>query len=140
MSRSGYDHDGDYDYSEWGYIRWRGAVTSAIRGRRGQAFLKELLAALEALPEKRLERDSFDRDGGVCALGAVGRARGLDMTVLDRIADDENSVSYEAAAAFGIPNALAAEIMEENDDAGWRTVSPEMRWQRMHEWVKGLIK
>lgn len=50
MSRSGYSDD--YDFDNWQLIRWRGAVNSAINGRRGQAFLKELLTAIEALPEK----------------------------------------------------------------------------------------
>src|SRR5262245_16738600 len=35
-------------------MRWRGAVHAAIFGKRGQAFLTELLAALDALPEKKL--------------------------------------------------------------------------------------
>jgi hypothetical protein len=46
MSRSGYSDD----HSEWDLIRWRGAVASAIRGKRGQAFLRELLVALDAMP------------------------------------------------------------------------------------------
>jgi hypothetical protein len=37
MSRSGYSDD----LENWSLIRWRGAVASAIRGRRGQAFLRE---------------------------------------------------------------------------------------------------
>jgi len=47
MSRSGYSDDCD---DQWSLICWRGAVKSAIRGKRGQAFLKEMLAALDALP------------------------------------------------------------------------------------------
>ena len=50
MSRSGY-HDG---IDQWDLIRWRGAVASAIRGKRGQAFLREMLDALDALPEPKL--------------------------------------------------------------------------------------
>jgi hypothetical protein len=38
----------------WSHIRWRGAVASAIRGGRGQAFLREMLAAMDAMPVKRL--------------------------------------------------------------------------------------
>lgn len=44
MSRSGYNDDCD----GWALIRWRGAVNSAINGKRGQAFLRELVAALDA--------------------------------------------------------------------------------------------
>ena len=60
MSRAGYTDDMD-DY--WSWIRYRGAVRSAIRGRRGQAFLKEMLAALDALPEKRLITEDLVIDG-----------------------------------------------------------------------------
>jgi hypothetical protein len=46
MSRSGYDESCD---DNWGLICWRGAVASALRGRRGQAFLRELVDALDAV-------------------------------------------------------------------------------------------
>jgi hypothetical protein len=72
MSRSGYQ-----DYTDqWEVIRWRGAVRSAIRGKRGQAFLREMLAALDALPDKRLIRNELEVNGEYCALGAVGPAAG----------------------------------------------------------------
>jgi hypothetical protein len=41
MSRSGYSDDCD----GWALIRWRGAVNSAIKGRRGQQALREIVAA-----------------------------------------------------------------------------------------------
>lgn len=51
MSRSGY---ADWCDDNWAMIRWRGAVASAVRGKRGQAFLRELATTLDAMPEKRL--------------------------------------------------------------------------------------
>lgn len=101
MSRSGYVDDGE----QWDMIRWRGAVNSAIRGKRGQAFLRELRDALDAMPEKRLVSGAFrrnepeivpktvwtgdwrnkrkeivniERPCGVCTLGSVLVARGTD--------------------------------------------------------------
>ena len=69
MSRSGYTDD----YDGWDLIRWRGAVHSAIRGRRGQAALREIIAALDALPEKWLAANSLETaDGDYCTLGALG--------------------------------------------------------------------
>ena len=50
MSRSGYSDEG----SSWDTIRWRGAVAAALRGKRGQQVLAEILAALDAMPEKEL--------------------------------------------------------------------------------------
>lgn len=131
MSRSGYMDDVD----QWDLIRWRGQVASAIRGKRGQAFLLEMWRAMQALPAHKLTRDEFvnEYDGTVCALGSVGKARGLDMSNID-IED------YEAiAAAFGIPHQLAQEIMFMNDEAWWR-ISPEERFAKIKEWIEGHLR
>lgn len=128
VNRSGYDYYCDY----WALIRYRGAVSSAIRGRRGQAFLRDLISALDAMPEKRLIADSFLTDAGVCALGAVCAFRGVeppDTRYLDYIPP-------AAAAGLGIAKALAAEVMHENDDGGPLRESPEWRWQRMRDWAE----
>jgi len=107
MSRSGYSDDCD----NWDMIRWRGAVASAIRGRRGQAMLRELLAALDALPEKQLAAGSMTTaDGQFCTLGALGRSRELDMGQVNP--RDRRAV----ADMFGCAEALAAEIMYLNDE------------------------
>lgn len=74
MSRSGYSHDID----QWDLIRWRGAVAAAIRGKRGQAFLLEMWKAITALPEPKLiANELVEKDGAVCAMGAVGKQRGI---------------------------------------------------------------
>lgn len=132
MSRSGYSED----CGGWDYIRWRGAVRSAIRGRRGQAFLREMRAALDAMPIKMLIEGDLKAHGEVCALGAVGAQRGLEMAGVD--AYDRETV----AKAFDIPPALAAEIMFENDDGlgYWRDELPERRWRRMRAWVELQIR
>jgi hypothetical protein len=132
MSRSGYSEDCE----TWDMIRWRGAVKSAIEGARGQAFLKELLAALDAMPEHKLIKGELEYEGNVCAIGAVGRARGVDMSNVD--AEDCDVV----ARVFGIAPALAAEIVFENDEAAgyWRKEAPEARWARMRNWVVGHIR
>ena len=60
-----------------------GEVSRVIscRDRRSPngAFLRDLLAALEALPDKRLVAGNMERSGDVCAIGALGKARGVDM-------------------------------------------------------------
>ena len=127
MSRSGYSDDCD----GWALIRWRGAVASAIRGKHGQAFLREMLAALDAMPEKRLIAGEFEQGGEVCALGAVGRARQFDMSNIDP--EDHDTV----AAKFGLPHALACEIMFIND--AWHGKSPELRFADVREWVKQCL-
>lgn len=112
MSRSGYTDDMD---DTWAHIRWRGAVSSAIRGARGQALLRELIQALDAMPEKRLYPNSFAKpDGEFCALGVVGHARGTKM---DDLGDDEDGCDTRLVGdRFGISRALAAEIMYLNDE------------------------
>ena len=149
MSRAGYSEDCD---DNWSLIRWRGAVTSAINGKRGQAFLRELLAALDAMPCKSLTTGVLQAEGEFCTLGVIGRARGLDLATLDT----ENW--EELAKAFGISEAMAREIMWENDDSydNWmyveipgplrpaerrrdaRVPDPlggQKRWERMRKWV-----
>jgi hypothetical protein len=124
VSRSGYS-----DSCEgWALIRWRGQVASAIRGKRGQALLRDMKAALEAMPERRLIRDELECADGVCALGAVGQARGVDMAGLDPY--DREAV----ADAFGVAEPLAAEIVAINDDECWRS-TPEERWTAVYAWV-----
>lgn len=129
MSRSGYSDDCD----GWALLRWRGAVTQAIRGKRGQAMLRELLAALDTMPAKRLVAESLvSPDGEVCALGALGHARGLNMESID--VEDRQAV----AQAFGVAEALAAEIMFLNDEGivdDWTYVNfevfgPVRPWER----------
>lgn len=132
MSRSGYSEcDGDY----WDLIRWRGAVASALRGRRGQAFLREMLAALDALPEPKLITSALVTEEGCCAMGAVAVARALDVSDVDPYERDL------VAGAFGIAEAMAAEIAEINDDDYWarRNETPEDRFTRVREWVAKSI-
>jgi hypothetical protein len=130
MSRSNYTEDCD---DEWRWIMWRGAVTSAIRGKRGQAFLREMLDAMDALPEKKLVSWELETDGQVCAIGSVGRRRGMDMSKLD----PEDPVSV--AAAFGISSALVREIVYENDESAWFIETPEHRFGRMRRWIASQI-
>lgn len=124
MSRSGYTDECD----GWDLVRWRGAVSSAIRGERGQKMLRELAEAMDAMPEKILIAEDLHADGAYCTLGVLGAARGIDMSSIDP--EDRDQV----ATAFDIAPALAAEVVFENDEA-WSDETPEHRWQRMRKWV-----
>lgn len=132
MSRSNYN---ERDKDNWAFIKWRGQVASAIRGKRGQAFLRELLAALEAMPEKRLISNHLRSiDGEVCALGALGRARGIDLESVDP--DDYDTI----ADIFGVAHQVVREIEFENDEVAWRAETPEKRWQHMHAWIERQLR
>ena len=130
MSRSGYSEDYTND---WELIRWRGAMASAIKGKRGQAFLKEMLVALDAMPDKKLVANSLVDGDQVCAIGAVGLRRGIDMSKLDT---DRQAV----AKAFGIAAALAAEIAYMNDEYSYIEETPQQRWGSMRAWVVDQIR
>lgn len=127
--RSGYTDD----EAEHGQLAmWRGNVANAMRGKRGQAFLLDLVRALDAMPVKQLIKDGLvDAEGGVCALGAVGVYRGLPLT-------NTNTTDYDTLGDdFNIARQLAQEVMYINDEfhdypAG---DTPELRWQRMREWA-----
>jgi hypothetical protein len=132
MSRSGYS----YDLDQGMLNRYRANVDRAIRGKRGQAFLREMAAALDAMPVKELIAGDVVRDDkSVCAIGSVALARKVDVTELDIYDKDE------VGRAFRIAPALAAEIAFLNDDDfAWKsTETPERRWQRMRRWVEGQI-
>lgn len=130
MSRSGYMDDID----PWDLIRWRGQVASCIKGKRGQAFLLEMWRAMQALPAHKLTRDELvEHDGTVCALGSVGKARGLDMSNLD--IEDYDAI----AAAFGIPHQLAQEIMFMNDEM-YYYATPEERFEKMSKWIEANLR
>jgi hypothetical protein len=163
MSRSGYTDD--YDEDGTGGL-WRGAVRSAINGKRGQAVLREIASAMDAMPEKALAAESLvTAEGEFCTLGVLGAARGVDLARLDP--DDSDQV----AAAFGIAPALAREIVYMNDEYGdddyqwvkveicgpirpyhpeygshWRernvatSDGAERRWNRMRKWVAENLK
>lgn len=143
MSRSGYNDD----FDGWSLICWRGAVASAIKGKRGQLFLLEMLAALDALPLKRLVANELETSDlipcshwgmfeteSVCAIGAVGKRRGIDMSEIDP--NDPPQV----AGAFGIAQAMAQEIVYVNDEWSGRRETPEARFIRVREWVASQIE
>lgn len=124
MSRSGYTEECD---NEWDAIRWRGAVASSIKGKRGQAFLAEMVEALDAMPEKRLIAHDLRKGGEVCAIGSVGAKRGVEMEDLD----PEDYV--------GIARPLVQEIEFMNDEY-CPSDTPEKRWQRVRNWAVSNLK
>lgn len=155
MSRSGYVDD--WDDSDYPAALYRGSVTRAIQGRRGQRFFRELIEALDAMPDKRLEAEVFDEghDGPACALGALARHKGKDITHLD---PEDSSAAEELAHAFDIASCLARETIYINDEGDWaRTIwlvhgdehgerrayvteTPDQRWARVRAWAANQLK
>jgi hypothetical protein len=97
--------------------------------------LRDLLAALDGMPEKALVAQELETlDGAVCALGALGKVRQLNM-------QDVDPEDYDAVASlFGVAHQLAQEIVYLNDEGGFHNETPEFRWQRMRTWVASNIR
>ena len=131
MSRSGYCDE--YD-DQWRHIMWRGTVASSIRGKRGQDLLRRMLSALDAMePKELISHDLVRPDGACCALGALAKSEGRDVSTLDP--EDYMTV----AGAFNVASPLIREIVYMNDD-GWFEDTPAARWTRMRAWVASQIK
>lgn len=129
MSRSGYSDECD-DTLQFG--RWRGIIASATRGKRGQKLFKDLAAALDAMPDKKLIKHELVKDGSYCTLGVLGAARGLDVGSIDPHHPES------VGKAFDIAPQLAQEIVFENDEQ-YDHCTPEERWQKMRNWVDSQI-
>lgn len=120
---------------DWG--RYEAAKRSTLRGKRGQAFLRELVAALDALPQPELSEGALGdrRTGCVCALGAVALAQGEAFADLAK--DDGNWSPGEAAEWYSISPTLANEIISANDD--WRDGNDartrQLRWRHVRAWA-----
>lgn len=131
-----------------------------LKGKKGQLALKELEAALLALPEKRLEYSKFvvrhgeaDDVGAVCALGAVALKRCMDsgmsraeaikklemeVTEFDEEAGDSHWENVQRTAGYmGCKVNFAWAVIEANDEGGRPT--PEGRYKRVLEWCQQQI-
>lgn len=155
--RIGYSEDEEFGGQ---FELWQANCRRSLVGKQGQAALRELEAALLALPDKRLIANRLvDGDGDVCALGALGRQRG-QLPTPDAITegdweDEGDDDMEEYGVLLGIPRLVAWKIVEINDiqidghyvDAigpvkphGWRPrvfipVTPEERYDQVLAWV-----
>lgn len=137
MSRSNYTDD--YTYDHWQLIMWRGAVTAALKGKRGQAALRELLIALDTMPVKELIATALvNETGQYCTLGVLGHARGLD----ERMAETDADEPCEVSGLLNLSQAFVREVAYENDEGGFirATETGAERWTRMRAWVASKIK
>ena len=140
MSRSGYVID-ENNKSQL----YRGAVRSAIKGKRGQKLLSDILSALDAMWDKKLSGDHLNNPKVFfCTLGVLGSERGLYNGIVDNIDHDALAEIFDASPA------LVREIMFVNDECGsehtclngvWKysDYSASDRWARMRKWVESKI-
>lgn len=143
MSRIEYNDECESNFQ---YL-WPSIARRAIKGKRGQEFLKELEAALVALPEKKLIMNELcDKDGQVCVLGAVaverrvkdGATREDAKRKIHEECWDESSAVQQAREELGITHVLSWEIMHKNDELYYK-MTPEQRYKAMLAWVREQI-
>lgn len=127
MSRSAYSDDCEH------LALYRKSVERALHGKRGQAFLRRLLTALDAMPEKRLIADGFITSDGCCAMGSIAQHEAIE---LPEVNDDDHDAF---AKFFDIAPSMVAEVAFINDEMPYRPEPPEERWVRMRTWVASQI-
>lgn len=122
--RLNYSDDEDYPGQ---FNIWQANCRRSLNGKRGQAALRELEAALLALPEPRLVLGSLCREGDVCAVGALavhrrvqaGEDRAAVLADLEENSTDEWGDSEEtdqwAVDHLGVPRLVAWKLVEQND-------------------------
>lgn len=130
--RIGYSDEEDFPGQ---FELWQANCQRSLAGAKGQAALKELEAALLALPDKRLIVEQLqDEEGAVCSIGAVVKQRGLSQNDLVSDPDEMEEVGVE----LGMPRLTAWKIVEMND-IYWDFVTPEVRYSKMLTWVQSQI-
>jgi hypothetical protein len=141
MSR--YCDSDDYGYEPWMEGQAAGALRSAIRGRRGQRLLRDLVAGLDALPEPELAAGALEdpETGCACALGVVRRQRGPEAVPLPCDPTDPDLDWRELAGPFDISQALANDVVAQNDyyTVGNDKQSRRLRWLCVRVWAVGHL-
>ena len=118
------------------FALWDANCRRSMRGKNGQRELRELEAALVALPEKRLIHGSLvDDEGGVCAIACYAKHKGIDISKFD-----PEEESDEVGIAAGMPRLVAWKVVSQNDiinDTVWEVACGPV--QRYHGSYKGGI-
>ncbi|HEX5704913.1 MAG TPA: hypothetical protein VFX97_17070 [Pyrinomonadaceae bacterium] len=149
--RIGYSEDEDYGGQ---FELWQANCRRSLQGKAGQTALRELEAALIALPDKRLIAGKLiDAEGEVCAIGALAKYKGRDLINETRqqlaeigIERDVEEIEgdgeiEEIGIELGMPRLVAWKVVELNDIhlEGSTLVTNEgpYRWpaERPKEWV-----
>lgn len=149
--RINYSEDEDFNNQA---LLWEANQERCIRGRKGQAALYELEAALLALPEKRLITDELENAAGdVCAIGALARFKGKDnpRVVYDSgqptlangeiLPDEVEEATLDTARELGVPRLVALAVVRENDDDNYYPIAttPEQRYEKVLGWTREAL-
>ena len=151
MSRSSYSEDFGDEFP--GQIDlFRANVRRSFRSKIGQQRLRELHAALLALPKKELYPNIFveaHEDGPhVCALGAWmlakcdGDVTRASSVISKRWEIDDEEILQALQTFANWPKLVVYDTVWENDEgsAYWIKESPAARYERIVKWVEAQIR
>lgn len=146
------EYDGWDEYEQLAYGRWERNSRVVWESKRGQVVLRELAAALVALPSKELAYDTFCERAGespeelTCVLGAYARYKGIpiaEMAYLDGDwEDDHEDINEQAQWAkehLGMTFTMAWMLIERNDEA-FKRHTPAQRYKAMLEFVRSKLR
>jgi hypothetical protein len=143
---------------------WRSSLQRAINSARGQRLLREIEAALLAMPEHKLIADEiahavdWDEDGdpideprviGVCVVGAYAahqRARDEGVSWARAVFDLAEELggevdcweTQELGVSLGMARTIAWELAYVNDER-FGGLTDECRWEAVLGWVRERI-
>lgn len=146
------------------FALWQANCRRSLKGKAGQAALRDLEAALLALPDKRLIADRvIDAEGDVCAIGALAKYKGRDLLAEPNLYEDGefdgDGEMEEIGMELGMPRLVAWKVVCRNDveidghyerlpgPARWYgdypqvyvPITPEARYEKMLAWVRAQL-
>ena len=136
--RVGYSEDED---SVGRFNLWQANCRRSRQGKKGQVALRELEAALLAMPDKRIQKDVFvELSGEACAIGALMMHKLVSAGVpreqaIVECAALEPLDTEEHGVRIGLPRLVAWSVAVENDDE-WKNRTAEDRYLHVLAWVR----
>lgn len=144
-----FDGEGEWgDYPELERGRWKHNSRVVLTSKRGQRDLRAFIAALDAMPAKRLisgaliEKHYDDEDNvistEVCAVGAYALYGPPKRDPADLYDVDNDWETAEVGQSCGLAFHLAWQMAYANDET-FSHYTPEERWEKMREWAGNLL-
>lgn len=130
MSRISYSDEEEFPGQ---FALWQANCRRSLHSKAGREALREVEAALVAMPEKHLIRGYIEDEGQVCAIGAAIKARGL----LDKV-DEDDYTDDTAVELLGFPRLVAWKLVELNDEHGPNDTTAQ-RYERVLAEIRQML-
>lgn len=139
MSRSGFYEVDDWDRDLILAIgRVQARIASARRGKRGQAFLRKALAALDQMEDKRLAGGTFGVSGGcMCIMSSIATETGKAAAIEGYDKYCGEVVCQRLARGFDVAHVLIQDLVWQNDEIA--PSDPVARWVFMRGEIERAI-